>query len=282
MSAAVSLPAPLRVLDADGSVHFNQLKKLALSPRQYLYAANHEIEPTRAMLIGTIVHLLVLGPRPGAKRIVRFSGPRRQGKVWDEFSAANADAEIVTATEWAEAEAIADAVSADPVARMRLDGARFEVPLTWEDHGFRCSTSGVDIITTRCALGDLKVTTSTFPAAWERHAFKMLYPQQLAFYRRGATANGIDLSGGLFCLGVESKPPHEIVDLSLSQEMIDFADRSITLWLEKLRVLVESCPSPTSLADWPGYAQSPVSWELPAWMQGEAEADDEDETEAAS
>jgi hypothetical protein len=282
MSAAVSLPEPLRVLDADGSVHFGQLKKLALSPRQYLYAVNHDVVATRAMLIGTIVHFLLLGPRQGAKRLVQFKGPRRQGKAWEAFEAENDDAEIATATEWSEAEAIADAVRKDPVARMRLDGARCEVPLTWEENGFRCSTSGVDILTTRCALGDLKVTTSTFPAAWERHAFKMLYPQQLAFYRRGAAANKIDLSGGLFCLGVESKPPHEVVDLSLSEDMIDFADRSITVWLEKLRVLIDSCPEPTSLSDWPGYAQSPVSWELPAWMQGEGEDDESDDEEAVS
>jgi hypothetical protein len=280
MSAAVTLPdAPLRVLDADGTVHFYALKKLALSPRQYLHGVNSETTPTRAMLIGSATHLLVLGPRPGAKPLVRYQGPRRQGKDWESFLLANPGAEILTAPEWKEAEAIADAVKVDPIARARLDGARFEVPLAWEENGLKCSTSGVDIVTCGDALGDLKVTTSTFPDAWSRHAFRMLYPQQLAFYRRGARANGVPVTRGLFCLGVESKPPYEVVDLDLVEEMIDFADRSVSIWLERLRVLIASCPEPRTLADWPGYAQSPVPWAPPAWATDDAddELDEEDD-----
>lgn len=275
MSAAVSTPpgdsgAPGVVTltcDADGTHHFSQLKKLALSGRQYIHACNTEIEPTRAMLIGTMVHLLVLGPRKGAKPVVRFPGERRQGKAWDEFFAANVGAEILTKPEWTEADAIAAAVLADPIARARLDGAQLEVPLEWEENGLKFSTSGVDLVTANGAAGDLKTTTSTFPDAWTRHAFKMLYPQQVAFYRRGLAANGINCPAGLFLLGVETKAPYEVVDLELTEAMIDFADRNVSLWIEKLRVYKES-------NQWPGYAQSPVPFDVPTWMQAAEEDED--------
>lgn len=269
---------PLRVVGEDGTVHFSDLKKLALSGRQYLHAVNTPHEPTSAMLVGTCVHFLVLGARPGAKPLVKYDGTRR-GKEWDAFRAAHLDAEILNATEWATAERIAEAIKADPVARVRLEGARYEVPLTWEEDGLKCSTSGVDIVTADGALGDLKTTPTTYPPHFMSHAFRMLYPQQLAFYRRGARANGIALPKGLFLLGAETKAPYEIVDLELTENMLEFADRTVTLWLEKLRVLIDACPAPRCVTEWPGYAQAPMPWDAPAWA-GE-DAAEEDEGEAA-
>jgi hypothetical protein len=267
VSAAVTLPAEsaLRTCDEDGTHHFSQLKKLALSGKQYLHAVNNPTEPTAAMLLGTLVHFLVLGARTGAKPLVKYDG-RRAGKVWEDFEAMNPGAEILTAKEWAEGEKIAAAVQADPVARARLSGARFEVPLAWEESGLKFSTSGVDIVTADDAAGDLKTTTTVHPDSWARQAFKMLYPQQMAFYRRGCRANGIACSRGLFLLGVETKGPNEVVCLDLTEGMIDFADRTVSLWIEKLRVFTDS-------QQWPGYAQSPVPFDVPAWMRSDDEED---------
>jgi len=258
---------PLRTCDEDGTHHYSTIKKLALSGVQYIYACNNPSEPTSAMLFGTLVHFLVLGARPSAKPLVCYDG-KRQGNAWKDFEEANHGAEILTASEWKAGERVANAVLRDPVARARLDGARLEVPLVWEENGLKFSTSGIDIVTADDAAGDLKTTTSTFPDAWTRQAFKMLYPQQLAFYRRGLRANGIACSKGLFLLGVETKPPFEVVDLELTEGMIDFADRTVSLWLEKLRVYKES-------AQWPGYAQSPVPFDVPSWMR-----DDDDDGDA--
>jgi hypothetical protein len=260
-----------RTCNEDGTHHFSQVKKLALSGKQYIHACNAPFEPTRAMLIGTAVHVLVLGSRPG-KPVLRYEGDARRGKAWDAFRAEHADAEILTATEWDEAEEIAAAVKADPIARARLDGARFEVPLTWDDGGLKCSTSGIDIVSLDGEdLADLKTTTTTQPEAWTRQAFKMLYPQQMAWYRRGARANGIKASRGLYILGVEMKAPFEVVELELTEGMIDFADRTVSLWLEKLRVYRES-------NQWPGYAQSSVPMDVPGWLH----QSDDDEADDAS
>lgn len=269
----------LRTLDVDGTLHFSHLKKLALSGVQYLHAVNSETEPTRDMLIGTVAHLLLLGARTGAKPVVCYKGSIRRGKEWDAFAAEHADAEIVSASEWDEAEKIAEAVRRSPIARARLDGARLEVPLVWEESGIKCSTSGVDIIPVNEDLGDLKTTFTTFPPAFKSHAFKMLYPQQLAFYCRGARANGIDPKK-LFVLGVERKAPYEVVELDLTEDMIAFADKSVSLWFEELRRNLLSIPEPTSIYDWPGYAQAPLEWDVPAWATDNE--DDLDDEEAAA
>lgn len=267
---------PLRVLGEDGTLHYSDLKRMALSGRQYLYGVNTPIATTSAMLLGTAVHSIVLGPRHGAKPLVVFPGKTRRGKEWDAWRAAHPDSEILTASEWDRAQEIADALQADPVARARLDGARLEVPIEWEENGIRCSTSGIDIVRAT-AIGDLKTTASVHPDTWKRHAEKLLYPMQLAFYRRGARANGLDVSEGLFLLGVETKPPFEVVDLKLTRKMIDLAERAVCLWLERLRGLILSCPEPRTLSDWPGYAQTSVEWDVSEWADDEGYEDDEDE-----
>jgi hypothetical protein len=251
-------PVEVRTCDPDGTHHFSHLKRMALSGKQYIYAVNTQKPPSSAMLIGTAVHAMVLGGRPG-KRVLRFGGDARKGAAWKAYQAANPGAEILTAPEWDQAAKCARAVLADPLARARLDGARFEVPLAWEEDGIRFSTSGVDIVGGG-ALGDLKTSTTCEPEALQRQAFKMFYHCQLAFYRRGARANGLDVSRGLFLLCVETKGPHEVVDLELSEGLIDLADRTVSLWIEKLRIYRDA-------NQWPGYAQSPIPWDVPGWMR---------------
>ncbi len=248
-------------------VNWSTLKALALSGKHYQYAVHNPTEPTPAMKLGTLVHHLVLGPRKGARALVRYEGQRR-GAKWEAFEAGNVGAEILTASEWDMGEQIASAVLEHPVARERLAGARTEVPLTWEEDGILFATSGVDIITAAGAIGDLKTCSSAFPEAIQRQAMRMLYPQQLAFYARGARANGI-VPSGLFLLCVETRGPFDLVDLELTSEMIAFADRSVSLWLEKLHVYRES-------SQWPGFCQSPIPFEAPRWLQGGDEEDDAD------
>lgn len=255
-----------RTCHEDGTHHYSLLKHLAKSGKQYIHACNTPFEPNRAMLIGTAVHVLTLGPRPG-KSVLCFPGKDRKGGDYKLFKAAHPKADILTRTEWDEAEEIANAVLNDPIARERLAGARFEVPLQWEEDGIKFSTDGIDILRGD-ELTDLKTTGTVEPDVWKRHASRMLYDCQLAFYRRGARANGIPIKR-LFLLGVETKGPFEVVELEMSERHIELAEKSIALWIEKLRVYRES-------NQWPGYSQSTIAWDAPSWADP-----DEEEEEAA-
>ncbi len=258
-------PSDLRMVAEDGTVHFSDLKRIADSGRQYLHGLSEPRDPTRAMLVGSGVHFMVLGPRPGAE-VLRFDGDKRTGKAWAEMRAACPAADILTNPEWEEAERIAEAVRSDPVAREFLDGARFEVPLAWSDGDMKCSTSGVDIIQPG-RIGDLKTTNTTAVEAWKRQAFNFSYHCQMAWYRRGCVANGIDVSRGMFLLGVDVKPPHEVVVLEMSEELIDLAERTLSLWVERLKVYMSS-------RQFPGRAQSAVVWSVPSWMSDDGDDDE--------
>ena len=243
-------------------VRFSNLKLMAKSAKHYRCAVDApRADSTRAAKVGSAVHALVLGQNL-AHPIIRFNGDARRGAAWTIFEKeANPNADILTTPEWEDAERIAESIKRDPVARSRLHGARYETPLEWEEAGLLCVTSGVDIITTTGAIGDLKTTTSTEPDAWMRQAFQMHYPMQVAFYRRGALACGIEVSKELFLLGVETKPPYDVVDLTLTDAMIEHTERTLTLWLGKLKVCIES-------NQWPGYAQSSMMFDVPAWLGG--------------
>ncbi len=271
----------IRTLDEDGTLHFSAFKKISKSGVQYLHAVNAErSEPTRDMRIGSAVNLLALGSGPGGRAVIRFDGDTRRGSGWELFRAANATATILTAPEWDEALCIADALIRSPIYMDRMAGARVELPLRWEESGIPCSTSGVDIYTAADRITDLKVTRVAEPEAFQRHAFAMCYAQQLAFYRRGAMANGlrvVDLS----ILGVEREAPHEVVELVMTDELLDLADKTISIWFEDLRRNMLTCPEPSTVWDWPGYAEAPVRWDVPSWKRA-AMSDLEDDGEVAA
>lgn len=245
-------------------VHFSSLKQFALSPAHFKASCEAELENTRAMRVGTVTHHLVLGPHT-TRPCTLYTGGDRKGKDWLRFAEENAGRDIVTQAEWDDGEEVARAVLADPAARQILEGCRREVPLKWTDAGIDCATDGIDFVG-QGWIGDLKTTTCTEPAAFSRHATRLLYHVQMAWMQNAAHKNGIDTSKGVFLLGVETSRPHVVTVLRMTPESLDLGRKTFTIWLEKLRVCRDN-------DFWPGYTQTPVDFQLPAWL---AEGEDED------
>jgi hypothetical protein len=268
-------------------LRLRDVKYLAASPKHYRARILRPKLPTRVMRIGTILHFMMFGPRHGTKPIcaepdfgdLRATDQTSKEKAKenktrrDEWRATHtaADYELVTANDWAAAEPIAAELRRDPVANDFLEGGRFEVPLEWEEAGFKCSTTGVDILNAG-RLVDLKATSSVAMPTWEYHAQKMLYHAQMAWYRKGARANGIDISRGLYLLGIEYGDPWDVRALELTEKTLEDGDKAIALWLERLR----GCERDNV---WPGYAQAPTPWEIASW--GGDDDEEESEEEAA-
>ncbi len=243
-------------------LHFSTLKAMALSPAHFKHALNNPLEATRSMRVGTILHHLVLGGQPGV-RLVCFDGTRR-GKEWEAFKVANEDAEIMTSGEWQEAELMAASVRRDVPAMSLITGARYEVPLAWESCGLPRETRGLDIIGPGY-IADLKSTQSAEPARFGRLAANLFYPEQLADYREACRANAIDAPVA-YLIAVENKAPYPVTVHRMPSEVMDNALKRVVKWLESVRACTE--------ADvWPGYAQSVLEFEMPAW----ADADEEPE-----
>lgn len=274
MSAALSIDTPpLRICDEDGSVHFSSLKVIGDSGKHYLASLRRRSESSSAQLIGTATHSMVLGSRPG-ESVVCYPG-RRAGKDWESFKAEHDGATILNDAEWATAKGAADAVLRDPEARKYLDGARFEVPLRWQDGDVTCSTSGIDIVQPG-RIGDLKTARTSHVERFQKQAFGFQYHCQISWYMRGCAANGIDTSRGAFVIAVETVDPFDVVCHDVDPDLLLMADKTLTLWLERFRQYRDCFPEPRSVDDWPGRAQASVLWGLPSWMQ------DEDEEEAAT
>lgn len=249
-------------MSIEDPVHYSHLRRMALSPAHFQAYATQPREATRAMRVGTCLHQQVLGSRADRPLKV-FPGDARRGKDWDKFLDAHQGGfEIVTQPEWNDALGMTAAVQRSDVAMGLLKGARFEVPLAWEDAGIKRATHGID------AIGDgflveLKSTTCTEPSAFSRHATKLLYHCQMADYEAAAKANGFDTSKGLFIIGVESEPPYAVTVLKLTTATIAQGHKSVALWTEKLRSCREN-------GHWPAYSQTIVEYELPPWMGDEA------------
>lgn len=248
----------MKVRHDDGTVHFSDLKQFALSPAHYVHSCTQKWVSTRPMRVGSIAHHIVLGPHK-KRPIVLYEGGDRRGKDWLSFEAAHVGSEIVTLSEWGDAEATAMAVKADPVALSILNGAQYELPAAWEMDGFDCSTDGIDIVGPGY-IAELKVTNSAEPDAWMRHATRMLYHAQMAFYSEGARANGADVKE-CYIIGVEDSPPYPVTVLRLTPATLDAGRKSCAMWLERLR----ACEA---AAAFPGYAQAPIDFVLPEWMTG--------------
>ncbi len=130
--------------------------------------------------------------------------------------------EIVTEAEWRKAEPAALAVLAHPVARELIDGSRREVALQWEDAGIKCETDGIDGVNDRLRLiWDLKWSgVSSEPEEFSRHATRMGYPAQMAWFARAAAANGIATDGGVYLIAVEAEPPYVTTCLRMGQDAL--------------------------------------------------------------
>lgn len=146
-------------------------------------------EPTAAMRLGSLVHLLLLESEAAARLIVAPKVDRRtkEGKAdWAQFLEASAGMEIVDAEDLAEAKAIRDAVLSNPVARGLLEReGENEVTHYWtEPHtGIACKCR----YDRKCldVIPDLKTSHDSSPRAFADKATSLGYHRQAAWYRSG-------------------------------------------------------------------------------------------------
>jgi hypothetical protein len=223
---------------------------MARSPAHYREALLHGVVETAAMRLGSLVHFLVLG---GHRRFVRYDGQRR-GKEWAAFEAEHAgpDVTILTATEWDPAEPMAEAVRNDPIAAPLLSGLA-EGTVRWKLSGRDCR--GSPDIFGRVQV-DLKTTPDASPGWFTRHAMKLGYCAQAAWYADGCEAAGLAKRERVSIIAVEKKPPYAPTVFDLSERALDLGRRTYRLLFERLLACEAS-------DQWPAYAQGPLLLDPP-------------------
>lgn len=226
-------------------LHFSMLKQFARSPAHFKAFVEEGFASSRAMGKGTLVHALVLGGD-----YVLYEKDRR-GNAWKEFAEANKGRFIVTQKELTEAQRIADAVMANPVAAPLLIGdPEREWKATMHNRlcGGRIDVSGIGHTT------DLKTTNDAEPFRFSKACLRMGFHAQLAWYQDARRALGED-PGEAWIVGVESKSPYAVTVLRVTERALEEGRKLTRLWIERLI----GC----ELSDeWPGYVQSAIDLDI--------------------
>lgn len=234
-------------------LHFSRLRYIARSPLHYAAAS---YEATAAMETGSAVHSLVLGGQriiPWTKKSDAGNACPRRGKDFDAFEAANPDALILTEDSFNDANNIAEAVKAHPLARRLLEGRR-EHSLSWRFGDRECAgrldTLGDSFVT------ELKVTASSEPGKVLWQSLRMGWAAQLAWYLDGAMASGTAAPDAAYIVAVEPAAPYAVTAFRLTAQAIEQGRRTYRAWLERLLVC-------EATDEWPPYAQSIVELDVP-------------------
>lgn len=214
-------------------VRFSRLKHMGRSPAHYRYAIEHGSPDSPAMRGGRIVHALLLG---GIENLIVWDGSRR-GKAWETFELEHEGEDIITASELDAGHRIAAAVREHEEAMRLLDG-QHEVEIEWTIAG-RQARARLDVLA-HDYVTELKVTGDGQPEHFQRTALRLGYPAQLAWYMDGATLATGRAMKRAYIVEVESKPPHVVTPLRLTENAITYGLKTYRKWWEQLRVCEES------------------------------------------
>jgi hypothetical protein len=154
-------------------LRFHRLKLMGRSPAHY--AAAVEAETTEAMETGTAADALLLTDR----KVLAYPGKTRQGKEFDAFCEANKGALIVTKTELAKAQGIAEAVANCADAWRLLSGIK-QQSLYWTFQGRECR--GTPDVRGENFLTDLKTGETSDPRFFPWKVKRFAYHAQMAWY----------------------------------------------------------------------------------------------------
>lgn len=267
MNAIVSA-LPYGDYAASPALNISTLKELRHSPQHYRYRLAHP-KKSAPMQLGTAAHCATLEPDAFLERFVAWTrttesgrNAPRSGKAWDAFSADHSHLTILTADEWNEARAIADAVRADLTALKYISTGDAEVSMTWDMHGRTCK-GRVDWLThvdgTPVLVG-LKTARNASLFPFSSAAAKLGYHLQWAWYFDGYCAiKGVEPR--VVEIVVESDAPHAVV-------VYDIPPDVILQGREEYESLLHTLAECEARNEWPGYASGEQVLSLPSWVYG--------------
>lgn len=207
-------------------------------------------EDTDATLLGRLVHCMLLQPELVEREFVAkpedMSFASKEGKAWRAAQTAT----IVPHDAYVTALDIADAVRSKPLARKSIDGSEYrESSILWTcPVSHELCKGRPDWIEGRY-IYDLKVSRHADSGALSVRAYTEGWMHQLAHYRTGAMAIGLNVLGGRLVV-VAPKAPHVVWTLEVKADALDLLELENIATLREMR----SCRLSD---DWPG---SPDVW----------------------
>lgn len=244
------------------AVNFSTLKEMRRSPRHYQYRIQNPREDTTRLAIGRAAHTAVFEPDRFLLDYALFDGERRAGKAWDECCAANKGKTILKAAEYSTCLAMRDAVRSHPVAGPALTPpGEAEKVITWTDEetGIKCKAR---LDWWRVGLWcDLKTTGDIDAGRFAATAYRMGYFGQMAFYRAGLVANGLDAPLPRI-IAVEAAAPFDVAVFAVT-------DNAIYAGEVEIRELLARVAACRFSGQWPGRYPEQTVLSLPSWAYGD-------------
>ena len=254
---------------AANGVSKSMLDRLAKSPAHLqAYLSGEKKEPTKQMVLGTLMHLVVFQThlfKEGKSHWLRPEGmsfTSKEGRAWKE---ARGDAlPILDAAEFANLQGMSDALSRHPIARVVLQNGLPEVSVFAPHENTGVLRKGrLDWITRdkdgRSVIVDLKTTDDAME--FERKSAGFRYYVQNAYYVDLLKSHGYDDPFFMF-LVIEREAPWGIRIVQYESEDVQSGRWEYERGLEQYARCAEK-------NEWPGYSQEIETIRLPAWAKNQ-------------
>lgn len=264
------------------------LKQAARS--MWHYRNRVDMDPTPAMLRGTLAHCAVLEPDAMEQRyiVVPEDAPRRPTRAqweakspsdssreamdwWRDFGAKAFGRTVVSGDEFAMCQAQLQAVRCNPFLAEKLRTGHGEVSIFWVDKktGIYCKARPdwlhIDSDTTVWPL-DLKTCADESPSGFGRAAARLRYDLQAAHYTAGIEATtGMRVADFVFA-AVSSKPPILAVPYILTDEVRDQGKEDRADLMDRLAWCQRE-------NEWPAYGEGPQLLDFPAYAKNGGEVE---------
>jgi len=219
---------------------------------------------------GTLAHLALMQPELISQRVAVWSGGRRAGKIWDEFSETNSGKIIIPQDEFGTVMAAVSQIKEVPRVRELFSGADVEVSLFSEEQ------AGADVV--YCCgradaikrngdityILDFKTTEAGIDSrSVNRTICDFKYREKMACYRRWycqATGEDKDLVQCVLVFGRLTQP-YGVRIVKITTLALDWGEL-------KLKEAINAVVPCTKSDSWPIFVADDISsvsqWELPA------------------
>jgi hypothetical protein len=233
-------------------------------PAKYRWELDNPVEQTDAMWWGSVIHTCTLEPDRFHEEFAKATVNRTAKKAWAEEQDAHPTKELLTASEWDEAQAIAQAVRIQPAAGrllgMGIDDSPVENSLFWEcpETGTKCRAR-MDFMTNCGIIVDLKSAQAAGKEDFSKAAYNFGYHIQAAFYLWGAGICGFNFDNFVFVV-VEKKAPYLVSVYAADPEFV-------ALGRSKFQQALRDFAQCQKTNKFPGYGEEIQTLSLPAYAK---------------
>lgn len=216
------------------------LKDFSKSPAYYRHKRENPGQPTRQMILGTLVHASFL---EGRTDYAVFDGVRR-GQEYKSFTEDNYGKVIVTRAESEDIEGMVGALKSSPHAMELIKTGAAEQTLMTE-HPVASKARFDWVCQERNIICDLKTTADASPEAFAKQVFNLKYHWSAYWYlERYKIATGRGAEFIFLC--VENTEPYSVALYHVPDDVISFAAAQVTPLVEQYNecLLFDSWPHP--------------------------------------